>query len=81
MPTDGVFIFIGYSPNNQLIPAAVRIISIVVWMGLEWYAKAGMFNTERTLLMIAYIVGLSIGIHLLSLLAIFFVFSCVSARP
>jgi thioredoxin reductase (NADPH) len=24
-PADGVFIFIGYSPNNQLIPSAVRI--------------------------------------------------------
>ena len=24
IPTDGVFIFIGYSPNNQLIPPAVR---------------------------------------------------------
>ncbi len=25
LPTEGVFIFIGYSPNNQLIPAAVRM--------------------------------------------------------
>ena len=25
LPTDGVFIFIGYSPNNQLIPAAVSM--------------------------------------------------------
>ena len=25
IPTDGVFIFIGYSPNNKLIPPAVRI--------------------------------------------------------
>ncbi len=25
LPTNGVFIFIGYSPNNQLIPSAVRI--------------------------------------------------------
>jgi thioredoxin reductase (NADPH) len=25
LPTDGVFVFIGYSPNNQLIPPAVRI--------------------------------------------------------
>jgi thioredoxin reductase (NADPH) len=25
LPTDGVFIFIGYFPNNQLIPAAVRM--------------------------------------------------------
>jgi thioredoxin reductase (NADPH) len=25
IPTDGVFIFIGYSPNNQLIPPEVRM--------------------------------------------------------
>jgi thioredoxin reductase (NADPH) len=25
LPTEGVFIFIGYSPNNQLIPAAVKM--------------------------------------------------------
>jgi thioredoxin reductase (NADPH) len=25
LATDGVFIFIGYSPNNQLIPSAVRM--------------------------------------------------------
>jgi thioredoxin reductase (NADPH) len=25
LPADGIFIFIGYSPNNQLIPAAVRM--------------------------------------------------------
>ena len=25
LPTDGVFIFIGYSPNNKLIPSAVRM--------------------------------------------------------
>jgi thioredoxin reductase (NADPH) len=25
LPTEGVFIFIGYSPNNKLIPAAVRM--------------------------------------------------------
>ena len=25
LPTDGVFIFVGYAPNNQLIPAGVRI--------------------------------------------------------
>jgi thioredoxin reductase (NADPH) len=25
LPTDGVFIFVGYSPNNQLIPPAVRM--------------------------------------------------------
>jgi len=49
-------------------------ISFVVWLTLEWYTRSGVFNSDRTLLLIAYLLGLSIGVHLLSLLAIFFVF-------
>ena len=49
-------------------------ISVVVWIALEWYYHVGVFNSERSLLLIAYLMGLSIGVHLLSLLALFFVF-------
>ncbi|MAT38945.1 MAG: hypothetical protein CL946_05005 [Ectothiorhodospiraceae bacterium] len=55
-------------------------ISIVVWLALEWYAKVGVLKRERTLLLIAYLMGLSIGVHLLSLLALFFVFVLVYFR-
>jgi len=55
-------------------------ISVVVWLALEWYAHAGVFDSERTLLMIAYLMGLSIGVHLLSLLALFFVFVVIYLR-
>lgn len=55
-------------------------ISAVVWIGLEWYYRAGVFDSERSLLLIAYLMGLSIGVHLLSLLALFFVFFLVYFR-
>lgn len=55
-------------------------ISVTVWLALEWYAKAGVFASERTLLLVAYLMGLSIGVHLLSLLALFFVFFLVFFR-
>ncbi|MDX9758430.1 MAG: DUF2723 domain-containing protein [Bacteroidota bacterium] len=55
-------------------------ISAVVWIGLEWYFHIGVFNSERSLLLIAYLMGLSIGVHLLSLLALFFVFFLVYFR-
>ncbi len=55
-------------------------ISAVVWIALEWYYHIGVFDSERSLLLIAYLMGLSIGVHLLSLLALFFVFFLIYFR-
>jgi hypothetical protein len=55
-------------------------ISVVVWIAVEWYYHIGVFDSERSLLLIAYLMGLSIGVHLLSLLALFFVFFLVYFR-
>lgn len=55
-------------------------VSIVVWIAIEWYFHIGVFDSERSLLLIAYLIGLSIGVHLLSLLAIFFVFFLIYFR-
>ena len=49
------------------------LTAIVVWLILVWEEKADQPGHERYLLIIAYIVGLAIGIHLLNLLAIFFI--------
>jgi hypothetical protein len=43
---------------------------LVVWLILVWYEKADEPGNERYLLLIAYSIGLSIGIHLLNVLAI-----------
>ncbi len=55
-------------------------ITAVVWIGTEWYYKVGVFDSERSLLLIAYLLGLSIGVHLLSLLAVFYVFVLIFFR-
>ncbi len=55
-------------------------ISITVWISLEWYAHAGVFDSERSLLLIAYMMGLSIGAHLLAVLSLFFVFIIIYFR-
>ncbi|MFA6233924.1 MAG: DUF2723 domain-containing protein [Bacteroidota bacterium] len=55
-------------------------ISVVVWIAVEWYFHIGVFDSERSLLLIAYLMGLSIGVHLLSLLVMFFVFFLVYFR-
>ncbi|MDX2188632.1 MAG: DUF2723 domain-containing protein [Bacteroidota bacterium] len=44
--------------------------AIVVWAMLKWEAVADEEGADRWLLVIAYLVGLSIGIHLLNLVAI-----------
>ncbi|NPE27372.1 DUF2723 domain-containing protein [Methanococcoides sp. SA1] len=49
------------------------LTSIVVWLILKWEEQSENEGHERYILIIAYIMGLAIGIHLLNLLAIFFI--------
>jgi hypothetical protein len=44
--------------------------AIVFWAALRWQAKAHTPDADRWLLFLAYLVGLSIGVHLLNLVAI-----------
>ena len=47
--------------------------AIVVWLALKWSEYHDRPNNERWLLLIAYMFGLALGVHLLNLLALFFV--------
>ena len=47
--------------------------SIVVWMALKWAENFDQPYNERWLVLIAYMFGIAIGVHLLNLLALFFV--------
>lgn len=47
--------------------------ALVVWLVLKWSDNHNMPRNERWLILIAFIFGLAFGVHLLSLLAIFFV--------
>jgi len=51
--------------------ASLFLTSLVVWLGFLWFEKADEKWSERYLLLGMYIIGLSIGVHLLSALAIF----------
>lgn len=46
------------------------LTALVFWAILKWENVAGKPNANRWLIFIAYIIGLSIGVHLLNLLAI-----------
>lgn len=47
--------------------------AIVVWLALKWSEFHERDYSERWLVLIAYMFGLAIGVHLLNLLALFFV--------
>ena len=47
--------------------------AIVVWLALKWAENHDKAYNERWLVLIAYMFGLAIGVHLLNLLALFFV--------
>lgn len=47
--------------------------AIVVWLALKWSEYHDQPNNERWLVLIAYMFGLALGVHLLNLLALFFV--------
>ncbi|MCF7741307.1 MAG: DUF2723 domain-containing protein [Candidatus Marinimicrobia bacterium] len=59
------------SVEAEVYAFSTFLTSLVMWLTLRWEEKAGQSGHERYLLFIAYIIGLSIGIHLLSLLIIF----------
>jgi hypothetical protein len=52
---------------------SMLFVALILWLALRWYERADEPHSEKYLLLIAYLVGLSVGVHLLAVLAIFFV--------
>ncbi|MBN1398065.1 MAG: DUF2723 domain-containing protein [Bacteroidetes bacterium] len=50
---------------------SMTFIGLIILLGLRWYERAGSDSGDRYILLIAYIVGISVGVHLLSILALF----------
>ncbi len=57
----------------EVYSVSLFFTAAVVWLILRWLEKADQPGNERFLLIIAYIYGLAIGVHLLNLLTIPFV--------
>ncbi|WP_245683932.1 glycosyltransferase family 117 protein [Rhodohalobacter halophilus] len=57
----------------EMYASSMFLTALVVWMALRWSAQHDQPYSERWLLLIAYIFGIGIGVHLLNLLALFFV--------
>ena len=59
---------------------SMLFVSSVFWLALRWYEKADWKRGDVYLLLIAYLIGLSVGVHLLAILALFSVMLIVYFR-
>lgn len=57
----------------EMYASSMFFTALVVWMALRWSANHDEPYSERWIILIAYLFGLGIGVHLLNLLALFFV--------
>ncbi len=57
--------------ESEVYAASTLFVALTVWLILRWHQAADEAGHERYLLLIAYLLGLSIGVHLLALLTIF----------
>ena len=67
----GAFTFTNWQNSNEteVYAIAMCVIGLVVWSLLRWREQRGTVGADRILLLILYLLGLSIGNHLLALLS------------
>lgn len=58
------------SVESEVYAMSQLLTHLVVWLILVWHEKADDPGNERWLLLIAYVIGLATGVHLLMILAI-----------
>jgi uncharacterized membrane protein len=56
--------------ESNMFAAATVLVALMTWLMLLWYEKPDAPGSWRYILMIAYLIGLSTGVHLMSVLVI-----------
>ncbi|MCZ6775489.1 MAG: DUF2723 domain-containing protein [Ignavibacteria bacterium] len=59
------------SVEAEVYGVSMLLLSAMMWLVLRWRERAENEGSEKYLLLIAYLIGLSLGVHLLVLLVIF----------
>lgn len=57
----------------EVYAVSMFFTALVVWLALIWAENHDKPNNERWLILISYLFGIALGVHLLNLLALFFV--------
>jgi hypothetical protein len=68
------------SIEAEVYGASMFFLSAIMWLVMRWRERWEVEGNEKYLLLIAYLIGLSLGVHLLALLAIFPVLMVVYFR-
>jgi hypothetical protein len=67
--------------ESNYFSLSTLLFSLVVWLMMIWYDHADEKGSEKYIILMAYFIGLSFGVHLMSVLAIFtFVFVVVMRK-
>lgn len=66
--------------ESEVYASSTLFVAIIVYLMMRWNEEADNAGHERYLLLIAYIIGLSTGVHLLSVLTIFSIVMVVYFR-
>ena len=67
--------------ESNYFSLSTLLFSLVVWLMMVWYDHADEHGSEKYIILMAYLIGLSFGVHLMSVLAIFtFVFVVVMRK-
>jgi len=61
------------SSEAEVYAPSMLFTALLVWLSLKWAEKSNETNNEKYLLMISYLIGLAIAVHLLNVLALPFV--------
>ena len=59
------------SIEAEVYGASMFFLSAIMWLAMRWLERSTNEGSEKYILLIAYLIGLSLGVHLLALLAIF----------
>ena len=54
----------------EVYAMATLILSVLFWLGLKWESEFGSDRSDRWLILISFVIGLSFGVHFMGLLAL-----------
>jgi hypothetical protein len=64
----------------EVYGVSMLFLTAIMWLAMRWQERADNEGNEKYIILIAYLIGLSLGVHLLALLAIFPVFMIIYFR-
>jgi hypothetical protein len=66
--------------ESEVYATSTLFVALITYLMMRWNAKAEEHRSEKYLLLIFYLIGLSTGVHLLAILTIFSVYTIVFFR-